>query len=71
MKQILRKVFLTLGFLVAAGSGTAAAQTATGTLDRTVLPIPEPEHSPITELDARNATAPPRIHTLGDLRAPA
>jgi len=28
-------------------------------LDRTVLPIQEPVYEPITELDARNAVAPP------------
>jgi hypothetical protein len=30
------------------------------TLDRTVLPIPEPSYPPITELDVRKATPPPR-----------
>ena len=32
-----------------------------GPLDRTVLPIPEPNYRHITELDARNAKAPPRF----------
>ena len=36
-------------------------------LDRTVLPIPEPKYPPITELDARNAKAPPRF----EVKAPA
>jgi len=36
-------------------------------LDRTVLPIPEPKRPPITELDARKATAPPRF----EIKAPA
>ena len=36
-------------------------------LDRTVLPIPEPKLAPITELDARNAKAPPRF----EVKAPA
>ncbi|WP_250436616.1 arylsulfatase [Hanstruepera flava] len=35
-------------------------------LDRTVLPIKEPTYAAITELDARNATAPPRF----DVKAP-
>jgi len=35
-------------------------------LNRTVLPIPEPRPPVITELDARNATAPPRF----DVKAP-
>ena len=29
--------------------------------DRSILPLPEPEHSAITEVDARKATAPPRF----------
>ena len=37
-----------------------AAKTTSDKLDRTVLPIPEPKLKPITELDARNAKAPPR-----------
>ncbi len=37
------------------------------TLDRTVLPIPEPKPMPITALDARNAKAPPRF----EIKAPA
>jgi arylsulfatase A-like enzyme len=37
---------------------SAAAPRA---LDRTVLPIPEPTYPPITELDARKATPPPRF----------
>ena len=39
-------------------------------LDRTVLPIHEPEHSPITELDARNATPPPRFEVKAPADAP-
>jgi DNA-binding NarL/FixJ family response regulator len=36
----------------------AAAQPAEDKLDRTVLPIKEPQNPPITEIDARNAKAP-------------
>lgn len=39
-------------------------------LDRTVLPIPEPPVTPITELDARNATAPPRFEVNAPAGAP-
>src|SRR5437773_4871394 len=35
-------------------------------IDRTVLPVPEPKPPTITELDARNAKAPPRF----DVKAP-
>jgi arylsulfatase len=36
-------------------------------IDRNVLPIPDPQPPTITELDARNAKAPPRIER-SDLR---
>ncbi len=47
--------FVVVG-LIASLSGVAPAQD---NLDRTVLPIQAPTRKPITELDARNATAPP------------
>jgi arylsulfatase A-like enzyme len=43
---------------------------AEDTLDRTVLPIPEPVHPPITEQDARKATAPPRFQVKAPDGAP-
>lgn len=43
------------------------AQLEASTLDRTVLPIAEPTYPAITELDARNAKAPP----LFEVKAPA
>lgn len=45
----------------------ASAQTG---LDRTVLPIPEPERPHIKELDVRNATAPPRFEVKAPENAP-
>jgi arylsulfatase len=48
----------------AASGGTPEAAVATPappSLDRTVLPIPEPTHAPITEVDVRRATPPPRF----------
>lgn len=48
----------------------ALAQTKEATLDRTVLPIPEPQLKPITELDARNAKAPPRFEVKAPAGAP-
>ena len=48
-----------------------SAQPATGEkLDRTVLPIPEPKLAPITELDVRNAKAPPRFQVKAPAQAP-
>ncbi|MHC5542085.1 hypothetical protein ACYOEI_28015, partial [Singulisphaera rosea] len=35
-----------------------AVSGAEGEPDRTILPIPDPKPAPITELDAREATAP-------------
>jgi len=46
------------------------AQTKAAALDRTVLPIAEPAHTPITELDARNAKAPPRFEVKAPQGAP-
>ncbi|MES2127927.1 MAG: arylsulfatase [Pseudomonadota bacterium] len=38
--------------------------------DRTVLPLAEPQHAPITELDARRAKAPPLFQVKAPARAP-
>jgi len=53
--------------LAAIGASALEAQTA---LDRTVLPIAEPGHQPATELDARNAKAPPRFEIAAPEGAP-
>lgn len=45
----------------------ALAQQA---LDRTVLPIPEPNYPQITTLDARDATTPPRFEIKAPNGAP-
>jgi arylsulfatase len=50
-------------------STTATAPVADG-LDRSVLPIREPEPPSITELDARNAQAPPRFNVTAPKGAP-
>ena len=39
-------------------------------VDRTVLPVPEPKYPPITELDAHNAQAPPRFQVKAPKGAP-
>jgi arylsulfatase A-like enzyme len=48
-------------------AGTASAQTK---LDRTVLPIPEPNYPHSTVLDARDATPPPRFQITAPDGAP-
>jgi arylsulfatase A-like enzyme len=45
-------------------------KTESSTLDRTVLPIPEPKPAKVTELDARNAKAPPRFEVKAPAKAP-
>ena len=47
--------------------GTSKAQTE---LDRTVLPIPEPNYPHSTVLDARDATPPPRFQIKAPEGAP-
>jgi arylsulfatase len=54
----------------AAGFLTVPAFAQPPGLDRTVLPIHEPEHPAITELDARNAQAPPRFEVKAPAGAP-
>jgi arylsulfatase A-like enzyme len=69
-----------LGWLAASGTFNmdrltaaqpkAEEKAAPDTLDRTVLPIREPKPAPITELDARNAKAPPRFEVKAPAKAP-
>jgi arylsulfatase len=66
-KTLLATLSLTLG---AGLLPLAAAPVSTDTLNRTVLPIPEPKNKPITILDARNAKAPPRFQVKAPEGAP-
>jgi len=63
------KIIVLLSAALAIGSPSQAAETKPGTAvpDRTVLPVQVPKRPVITELDARNATPPPRF----DVKAPA
>jgi arylsulfatase A-like enzyme len=61
---------LALGHAAASGPNSAADDQGTSSLDRTVLPIPEPKLAPITTLDARNAKAPPRFEVKAPTKAP-
>jgi arylsulfatase A-like enzyme len=60
------KTFLTI-LSVALGAVFASTAGAQTTLDRTALPIPEPQYPHSTVLDVRNATPPPRF----EIKAPA
>ena len=53
--------------LAASVQAQAPTKANAAALNRTVLPIPEPTHKPITELDARKAQAPARF----EIKAPA
>ncbi len=48
---------LVIGLLL--GGACSQPEPDFGEINRTVLPIQEPVYEPITELDARNAVAPP------------
>ncbi|WZP00201.1 arylsulfatase [Isosphaeraceae bacterium EP7] len=52
------------------GPNSSVDDQQTFKLDRTVLPILEPKLPPITELDARNAKAPPRFEVKAPAKAP-
>ena len=49
---------------------TSSKPAAAGGLDRTVLPLAEPTYAVITELDARNAKAPPIFEAKAPAGAP-
>jgi arylsulfatase len=48
----------------------ANAEPAKDGIDRKILPIAEPKHPPIKELDARNAKAPPPFEVKAPAGAP-
>ena len=67
MTRVLLAAGLALGALFMSPPATLAQS---GGLDRTVLPIPEPKPPVYTELDARNATPPPRFEVNAPDGAP-
>ncbi|MFN0199196.1 MAG: sulfatase-like hydrolase/transferase, partial [Planctomycetaceae bacterium] len=64
----IRKIVYAVGLLLI--SMIAAQAEIKDSLDRSILPIPEPKLKPITELDARNAKAPPRFEVKTPEGAP-
>jgi len=62
-------IFTPLTVLPVTAQGPRAAEVVLPT-DRTVLPIPEPVYPPITELDVRKATPPPRFEVKAPAAAP-
>ena len=67
MKRSIIKPILTSGMFRSCLSGIASAAE---TLDRTVLPIPEPKRPTYTKLDVRKAKAPPRFEVKAPKDAP-
>ena len=71
MKRLDRAAVLVLLASFDACESTGGGRTsASSDLDRTVLPVPEPDPAPIRELDARNATAPPPFKVEAPAGAP-
>jgi arylsulfatase len=68
MKHVLKN--FALAMLVAGGSLLAPAPLVAEEPDRTILPIPEPAYRQITEIDARNAKAPPQFRVKAPKGAP-
>jgi arylsulfatase A-like enzyme len=67
--------FIASAFLTVVGCDeksqpTESAMVGSDGLDRTVLPIKEPTYPAFTELDARNATPPPRFEVKAPKNAP-
>ncbi len=71
MKWYRSCVLIALSAVVVSSCGGPTVETPpAGGLDRSVLPIQEPEYPPITERDARNAQAPPRFEVTPPAGAP-
>ena len=62
-------IFMMIGVLVGLGTWAWATEPAKE-MDRTILPIREPEYPAITEIDARRAKAPPRFEVNAPKGAP-
>ena len=74
MKSGWKLLFASLPVLAFLAAAPAAAQGGAAKVvyptDRTVLPIPEPTYPPVTELDARKVTPPPRFEVKAPEGAP-
>jgi arylsulfatase A-like enzyme len=68
-QKMARRHSLKIGMLVVL-SGMLPLWSSAQQIDRTVLPVPEPQPPTITELDARNAKAPPRFEVKAPQGAP-
>jgi arylsulfatase len=65
-----RFVGYSIGFVLVSGLAGPMAFAAETAIDRTILPIKEPARQTYSELDARNATPPPRFQIKAPKGAP-
>ena len=65
-----KKISAVISVLAGVLSLLSLQQLAAQQINRTVLPVPEPQPPTITELDARNAKAPPRFEVKAPKGAP-
>jgi len=70
MKIVSMMLFLVVVLVIGARAQAAETKTETATLDRTVLPVPEPNRPLYKELDARNAKMPPNFEVKAPAGAP-
>src|SRR5436309_16101899 len=70
MKSEIGKKTSTVIPLLVVTSSLLALPLAAQQINRTVLPVPEPQPPTITELDARDAKAPPRFEVRAPKGAP-
>src|SRR5687767_8677228 len=77
-RKIMSLGFIAVVFLSACNNSKTADTSATastpgaadGEMDRSILPVKEPIRQTYTELDSRNAKAPPRFHVQAPKDAP-
>ncbi|HTP26264.1 MAG TPA: arylsulfatase [Anaeromyxobacteraceae bacterium] len=71
-RLLVATIVFALGFQAPARAASDAETSPVdaAALDRTVLPIPEPTYPPITELDVRKVTPPPRFEVKAPEGAP-
>lgn len=70
MKLALSKASILSACMLVLSTLRVPAAQATAALDRTILPVPQPTHAPITEPDVRKATMPPRLAVTAPAGAP-
>jgi arylsulfatase len=70
IRQSITNGFTLMSMVVVIAFMMAGSVGAQEKLDRTVLPIQEPERPTYSELDVRNVKAPPRFEVKAPAKAP-